>query len=77
VNSVALILRLTANPTTHAGEKHESATFRPSGAAWRTRASPSPAPARTRSGLAAGSAPGNGVDLTLLTGCRRGSADTT
>jgi single-strand DNA-binding protein len=28
VNSVALIGRLTANPTTHAGEKHESATFR-------------------------------------------------
>jgi single-strand DNA-binding protein len=28
VNSVALIGRLTADPTTHAGEKHESATFR-------------------------------------------------
>jgi single-strand DNA-binding protein len=28
VNSVALIGRLTANPTTHAGDKHESATFR-------------------------------------------------
>jgi single-strand DNA-binding protein len=28
VNSVALIGRLTANPTVHAGEKHESATFR-------------------------------------------------
>jgi single-strand DNA-binding protein len=28
VNSVALIGRLTANPTSHAGEKHESATFR-------------------------------------------------
>jgi single-strand DNA-binding protein len=28
VNSVALIGRLTANPTTHAGEKHESATLR-------------------------------------------------
>jgi hypothetical protein len=27
VNSVALIGRLTASPTTHAGEKHESATF--------------------------------------------------
>jgi len=28
VNSVVLIGRLTANPTSHAGEKHESATFR-------------------------------------------------
>jgi hypothetical protein len=28
MNSVVLIGRLTANPTTHAGEKHESATFR-------------------------------------------------
>jgi single-strand DNA-binding protein len=28
MNSVALIGRLTANPTCHAGEKHESATFR-------------------------------------------------
>ena len=28
MNSVALIGRLTANPTTHAGERHESATFR-------------------------------------------------
>jgi single-strand DNA-binding protein len=28
VNSVALIGRLTADPTIHAGEKHESATFR-------------------------------------------------
>ena len=28
MNSVALIGRLTANPTTHVGEKHESATFR-------------------------------------------------
>jgi single-strand DNA-binding protein len=28
MNSVALIGRLTANPTAHAGEKHESATFR-------------------------------------------------
>jgi single-strand DNA-binding protein len=28
VNSVALMGRLTANPTAHAGEKHESATFR-------------------------------------------------
>jgi hypothetical protein len=28
VNSVALIGRLTANPQSHAGEKHESATFR-------------------------------------------------
>jgi single-strand DNA-binding protein len=28
VNSVALIDRLTADPTTHAGENHESATFR-------------------------------------------------
>jgi single-strand DNA-binding protein len=28
VNSVALIGRLTADPTTHAGEKHESASFR-------------------------------------------------
>ena len=28
MNSVALIGRLTANPTVHAGEKHESATFR-------------------------------------------------
>jgi single-strand DNA-binding protein len=28
MNSVALIGRLTANPTSHAGEKHESATFR-------------------------------------------------
>jgi single-strand DNA-binding protein len=28
VNSVVLIGRLTANPTAHAGEKHESATFR-------------------------------------------------
>ena len=28
MNSVALIGRLTANPTTHAGETHESATFR-------------------------------------------------
>jgi single-strand DNA-binding protein len=28
VNSVTLIGRLTANPTSHAGEKHESATFR-------------------------------------------------
>jgi single-strand DNA-binding protein len=28
VNSVALIGRLTADPTAHAGEKHESATFR-------------------------------------------------
>jgi len=27
VNSVALIGRLTANPTTHAGEQHGSATF--------------------------------------------------
>ena len=28
MNSVALIGRLTANPQTHAGETHESATFR-------------------------------------------------
>src|SRR5207249_2545753 len=28
VNSVALIGRLTADPTTHAGEQHESCTFR-------------------------------------------------
>jgi single-strand DNA-binding protein len=28
MNSVALIGRLTANPTSHAGESHESATFR-------------------------------------------------
>ena len=28
MNSVALIGRLTANPVSHAGEKHESATFR-------------------------------------------------
>ena len=28
MNSVALIGRLTADPTAHAGEKHESATFR-------------------------------------------------
>jgi len=28
VNSVVLIGRLTSNPTSHAGEKHESATFR-------------------------------------------------
>jgi single-strand DNA-binding protein len=28
MNSVALIGRLTADPTTHAGEQHESATFR-------------------------------------------------
>jgi single-strand DNA-binding protein len=28
VNSVVLIGRLTANPTSHAGEQHESATFR-------------------------------------------------
>jgi single-stranded DNA-binding protein len=28
VNSVALIGRLTADPQSHAGEKHESATFR-------------------------------------------------
>jgi single-strand DNA-binding protein len=28
VNSVALIGRLTADPQTHAGEQHESATFR-------------------------------------------------
>jgi single-strand DNA-binding protein len=28
VNSVCLIGRLTANPVSHAGEKHESATFR-------------------------------------------------
>ena len=28
MNSVALIGRLTADPTCHAGEKHESATFR-------------------------------------------------
>jgi len=28
MNSVALIGRLTANPECHAGEKHESATFR-------------------------------------------------
>jgi single-strand DNA-binding protein len=28
MNSVALIGRLTADPQTHAGEKHESATFR-------------------------------------------------
>ena len=28
MNSVALIGRLTADPTSHAGEKHESATFR-------------------------------------------------
>jgi single-stranded DNA-binding protein len=28
VNSVALIGRLTADPTVHAGEQHESATFR-------------------------------------------------
>ena len=28
MNSVALIGRLTANPQTHAGEKHESAAFR-------------------------------------------------
>ena len=28
MNSVTLIGRLTADPTTHAGEKHESATFR-------------------------------------------------
>jgi len=27
MNSVALIGRLTANPTSHAGETHESATF--------------------------------------------------
>ena len=29
MNSVTLIGRLTANPQTHAGETHESATFRP------------------------------------------------
>ena len=28
MNSVALIGRLTADPTSHAGEQHESATFR-------------------------------------------------
>ena len=28
MNSVALIGRLTANPQSHAGERHESATFR-------------------------------------------------
>jgi single-strand DNA-binding protein len=28
MNSVVLIGRLTADPTTHAGEQHESATFR-------------------------------------------------
>ena len=28
MNSVALIGRLTADPTSHAGDKHESATFR-------------------------------------------------
>ena len=28
MNSVALIGRLTANPTTHAGGQHESCTFR-------------------------------------------------
>ena len=28
MNSVVLIGRLTANPTSHAGEQHESATFR-------------------------------------------------
>jgi single-strand DNA-binding protein len=28
VNSVALISRLTSDPQSHAGEKHESATFR-------------------------------------------------
>ena len=28
MNSVVLIGRLTADPQTHAGEKHESATFR-------------------------------------------------
>ena len=28
MNSVALIGRLTADPQTHAGQKHESATFR-------------------------------------------------
>ncbi len=28
MNSVALIGRLTADPQSHAGEKHESATFR-------------------------------------------------
>jgi single-strand DNA-binding protein len=28
VNSIALIGRLTADPQSHAGEKHESATFR-------------------------------------------------
>ncbi len=28
MNSVVLIGRLTANPTCHAGEKHESASFR-------------------------------------------------
>ena len=28
MNSVILIGRLTANPTSHAGEQHESATFR-------------------------------------------------
>jgi single-strand DNA-binding protein len=28
MNSVALIGRLTSDPTTHAGEQHESATFR-------------------------------------------------
>ncbi len=28
MNSVVLIGRLTANPTSHGGEKHESATFR-------------------------------------------------
>ena len=28
MNSVCLIGRLTANPVSHAGEKHESATFR-------------------------------------------------
>jgi single-strand DNA-binding protein len=28
VNSVALIGRLTADPQSHAGDKHESATFR-------------------------------------------------
>jgi hypothetical protein len=29
MNSVVLIGRLTANPTSHAGEQHESATFSP------------------------------------------------
>ena len=28
MNSVALIARLTANPTTHAGQQHETCTFR-------------------------------------------------